>query len=321
MKILFTGGSSFTGYWFVKELTEQNQEVLATFTKNSHDYSGIQKERIDKLALICNCQFDCEFGSTKFMNLIENESHIDILCHHGAYTTNYKSQDFDVLTAVSVNTKNISSVLDKLRKKGCYKVLLTGSIFEQKEGVGSDGLRAFSPYGLSKGLTCEILRYYTLFFEMKLGKFVIPNPFGPYEGPKFTSYLVEEWYKGKTPFVATPNYVRDNIHVSLLAKAYVYFIKSLRDNLDYETFHPSCYPESQGSFAIRFAKEIGLRLGLPCEIKIDIQKDFFEPIVRINTDYVRNKFNDWSEEQSWNELAHYYQTVFGNKLMSGKTKR
>ena len=29
MKILFTGASSFTGYWFVKELAERGHEVTA----------------------------------------------------------------------------------------------------------------------------------------------------------------------------------------------------------------------------------------------------------------------------------------------------
>ena len=38
-------------------------------------------------------------------------------------------------------------------------MVLTGSVFEHGAGEGSDGLPAFSPYGVSKSLTAEIVRY------------------------------------------------------------------------------------------------------------------------------------------------------------------
>jgi hypothetical protein len=47
---------------------------------------------------------------------------------------------------------------------------------------------------------------------------VIANPFGPLEEPRFCAYLVKTWAAGQVPEVRTPLYVRDNIHVSLLAK-------------------------------------------------------------------------------------------------------
>ena len=62
---------------------------------------------------------------------------------------------------------------------GCNKILLTGSVFENDEGAGSRDLRAFSPYGLSKGFTWQLFRYHAQIRSMTLGKFVIPNPFGP----------------------------------------------------------------------------------------------------------------------------------------------
>ena len=76
------------------------------------------------------------------------------------------------------------------------KVVLTGSVFEQREGAGTEGLRAVSPYGLSKGLTADVFSYFTELLGMKLGKFVIPNPFGPLEEPRFTSYLIHNWFQG-----------------------------------------------------------------------------------------------------------------------------
>ena len=61
-----------------------------------------------------------------------------------------------------------------------------------------------------------------------LGKFVIPNPFGPYEEPRFTAYLIKNWLAGATPNCSSPAYVRDNIHVSLLAKVYARFARTSR---------------------------------------------------------------------------------------------
>ena len=100
---------------------------------------------------------------------------------------------------------------------------MTGSVFEGGEGAGSQGLPDFSPYGLSKALTAQVFRYYCARAGMGLGKFVIPNPFGPYEEPRFTAYLMKNWLAGATPACSSPAYVRDNIHVSLLAKVYARF--------------------------------------------------------------------------------------------------
>ena len=85
-------------------------------------------------------------------------------------------------------------------------------------------LVAFSPYGLSKGLTAEIVRYRCREFGLHYRKFVIPNPFGPLEEPRFCAYLTRSWRKGEVVRVNTPDYVRDNIHVSLLAAAYAKFV-------------------------------------------------------------------------------------------------
>ena len=99
------------------------------------------------------------FGDEVFVTLIK-EIHWDVLCHHGADVTNYKSPDFDVAGAVAKTTHQLPVVLDTLMSSGCSKIVLTGSVFENDEGAGSDNLRAFSPYGLSKAFTWQTFRYY-----------------------------------------------------------------------------------------------------------------------------------------------------------------
>ena len=65
-------------------------------------------------------------------------------------------------------------------------------------------------------MTFQFFRYYCHEAGLALGKFVIPNPFRPFEEPRFTAYLMRNWREGKPAEVKTPDYLRDNIHVDLL---------------------------------------------------------------------------------------------------------
>jgi nucleoside-diphosphate-sugar epimerase len=170
-------------------------------------------------------------------------------------------------------------------------------------------LRAFSPYGLSKTLTSEIFGFRAAQDGLALGKFVIPNPFGPYEEPRFTDYLMQCWRDGKTALVRTPRYVRDNIHVSVLAEIYCVFVSTLPDE-GFHKINPSGYAERQAAFAARFAREIGLRLKLETPLEETTQADFSEPAIRINTDVAHHIERDWEEAAAWDELAGYYAARF-----------
>jgi UDP-glucose 4-epimerase len=75
-------------------------------------------------------------------------------------------------------------------------------------------------------LTAAAAEFYAGRDGFTFEKFVIPNPFGPFEEPRFTAHLIRSWMKGETAKVQTPRYVRENIPVTLLAKAYAAFIAS-----------------------------------------------------------------------------------------------
>lgn len=309
MKILFTGASSFTGYWFVDLLAKLGHDVVATFTRAAGTYEGLRGRRVRKVCAAATPAEECTFGEERFLELVESDEW-DVLCHHAAHVENYRSPDFGVAKAYDANTKNLRTVLEALRDRGCTRVVLTGTVFESGEGEGGndqDELLAFSPYGLSKTLTAETFRYYCSVAEMRLGKFVVPNPFGPFEEPRFTTYLAKTWRSGETPIVATPAYVRDNIHVSLLARAYARFVEELGDAPGFERTSPSGYRETQGEFAQRFARELEPRLGLPCPLELAEQVTFEEPRVRVNTEPADGPTLGWDELGAWDELAAYYQ--------------
>ncbi len=309
MKVLFTGSSSFTGYWFVRSLIERGHEVVATFQGQAHNYSGIRGARVEKLQKICQCAFGLVFGSEPFLDCIQANGPFDVLCHHAADVTNYKSSDFDPVAALKSNSHELTAVMGQLEEQGCFRLVLTGSVFEQNEGVGSDPNLAFSPYGLSKGLTSDLVRYYCGTRAWSMGKFVIPNPFGPFEEPRFTHFLVKNWAEGKAPEIRTPDYVRDNIHISLLAKSYAHFVDGLAKGTRFVHRAPSGYVESQGAFALRFAAAMRPRLGFSCDVELARQTDFAEPRMRINTEPAVAESLDWNEEAAWDALADYYQGI------------
>nr|NGX42992.1 hypothetical protein [Chlamydiota bacterium] len=239
-----------------------------------------------------------------------------LFCHHAADVGDYKSPDFNFVGALDNNTKNVKKMCSLLKEHGCRRILLTGSVFEQNEGEGSDNLRAVSLYGLSKGLTSDVFQFFTATLGMKLGKFVIPHPFGPYEKPGFTSYLVRSWFQGETPIVSFPDYVRDNIHVSLLAKAYASFASQLTESLGFQKLNPKGYHESQGEFAYRFAREMEKRLSISCPWEKVTNAELTEPKVRVNTDTLNWQELGWDEGEAWSELAKYYRMRYGRAKSS-----
>ena len=303
MRILLTGGSSFTGLWFARGLAAKGHTVVAPL--RGSDYSGLRGSRVAELRRVAEVVLDCPFGSPRFLELAGNGSW-DLLCQHAAQTGDYRNPEFDVTGAVTANTTNLPAVLKTMISRGLTGVVLTGSAFEQDEGAGDTPLRAFSPYGLSKGLTWQYYRFLSETMQFNLGKFVIANPFGPFEEPRFCSYLIRSWFNGEVPAVRTPLYVRDNIHVDLLAAAYAAYAEKIPSQSGITRFNPSFYVESQGAFAHRFAEEMSSRLGIVCPIVLGQQQDFTEPMVRINTDRIDGSAFGWSEASAWDAEAEFY---------------
>ena len=310
MKILFTGSSSFTGCWFISELVERGHDVTAVFTQSRQAYEGIRKKRLEENLPRIDAKFECRFGDQKFVDLIRSGAKWDLLAHHGADVTNYHSHDFDAIHALRNNACNLRQVMQVLNEVGCEHILLTGSVFEPNEGVGAAVKNAFSPYGLSKGLTSEYFKFFSDYYGLSLGKFVIPNPFGVYEEPRFTNYLCKTWAENQTPSVRTPDYVRDNIHVSLLAKAYAEFADKLVSQKENLKANPSGYVETQGAFARRFAREIGKRVGRELPVELGYQQEFDEPRVRFNSQPAKSQVPHWNETKAWDDIAGYYSDLY-----------
>lgn len=295
MKILLTGTTSFTGMWFAKTLTEAGHEVIATLQKKKIDYKDLKLKRLEVLEkLPIRFVEECSFGDEKFISIIKEG--IDSLNHHGANVENYKSLDFDVLKATADNTKNIRCVMQACKENGIQQIVLTGSVFEQDEGIGTEPLEAFSPYGLSKGLTYQIFRYWANQYKIKLKKFVIPNPFGPYEEPRFTAYLINCVKSNTEIVIGTPNYIRDNIYIEDLADAYIEFNKNKKNKAN-----PSGIVSTQGDFAEFFLKNVSQIFNKKSMLVKKIDHEILEPEARTNT-----KCGTTVKNTAWKSIVAYY---------------
>jgi len=316
MRILLTGASSFTGYWFAQQLAACGHELVMPLRRRVGDYQGVRAQRVSGLGAYGERVFDCAFGGARFMGIIRDATRWDVLCHHAADVADYKSAEFDVPAALARNTHRLKAVLEAVAARGGRRLVLTGSVFEPGEGAGSEGLPAFSPYGVSKAVTAQLVDYYARVCGMHWGKFVIANPFGPYEEPRFTQYLMRTWSTGQGALVRTPSYIRDNIHVSLLARAYARFVQNMPVTVGRRKLGPSGYIESQGAFAERVARELGPRLDLECALEHAAQTTFDEPRVRINTDPLDAAELGWNEREAWDELAAYYRSALAGPTLA-----
>lgn len=306
MKILFTGASSFTGFWFVKTLAAAGHEIVCPVTGDLEHYADIRRQRVEQLKTLGRFVPHAPFGSENFLKAIR-ENRFDLLCHHAAEVRNYKSPDFDASRALHHNTLELRAVLAAMKPRGLKAVILTGTVFEPDEGTGDEPLRAFSPYGLSKGMTFQFFRYCCYEAGVPLGKFVIPNPFGPFEDVRFTAYLMRSWREGKTAGVKTPDYLRDNIHVDLLAAVYGQFVTraaTLKNGLS--KTNPGGYVEKQGPFAQRVAREVRERTGWACALELGKQEDFSEPLNRANTEPAIQLVPEWNERAAWDNFVAFY---------------
>ena len=144
MKVLFTGASSFSGFWFVQALAKYGHEVVAVFQRQAHDYEGLRAHRVSALEGVCRREFACSFGTDRFFALVRGEEHWDVFCHHAANVHNYKSADFDINAALANNTRGIKEVLPLLKTHGCQKLLLAAR-FLNKAKVREKTETAYRP--------------------------------------------------------------------------------------------------------------------------------------------------------------------------------
>lgn len=306
MKIYFTGASSFSGFWFCKALGEAGHEVTATFTRESveaYPEAGFAKARVAMAQDFVRPVWGARMGNDAYFAALEHD-HWDLVCLHGAYVADHKAADFPVLEALASNTAGIQRMVKYLAENGGTPILWTGTYFEANEGQGTQPLRNFSPYALSKQLSWEIARFYAEQAGLPISKFVMPNPFGPWESKGFTSYLAKTWLSGGVPTVNKPDYIRDNCPVTLLANAYCKLVES--GCTENTVVQPSGYVSTQVEFGRKCADEIGKHWDKNLRVRVSDEPKHDEPMKRFNVDSAIKSYNSFREFDFWKSLSAWY---------------
>ena len=198
----------------------------------------------------------------------------DLLCHHAARVGDYRSPDFDVparLPRIPPICAPCSTIRSPRASKG---VVLTGSVFEQDEGAGEEplhrflALRAVERPDRGRSSATGAARS-----DCHYGKFVIPNPFGPLEEPRFCAYLVRTWKKGEVAEVQHPGSMFATISTSRCSRRLTpnSSAETARRHRERRSSTRADMSRAQGAFAERFAAAMRPRLGMPCGL------DYFGP--------------------------------------------
>jgi nucleoside-diphosphate-sugar epimerase len=299
MRVLLTGVSSFTGLWFARALKAAGCEVVAPLRAAGYE-DPLRRARMAEAAKIAEIVPAAPFGSPAFLEVLGRG--FDVLCHHAAEAANHKSPDFDVERAVAGNSFNAAATLAAARAAGVRRLVLTGSAFEEGEGRGTGPLAAFSSYGLSKTVTARIFQSECERVGLPMVKFVVPNPFGPYEAQTFQRAVMTRWRDGQPVQVSHPFYGRDNAPADLLGQVYA---RAATGALGAHV-SPSVYAGPVGDFFQRMANEVRARTGWACALSLAERQDSTEPLERYNLQPVDPEDYSWSESAFWDAYAAYY---------------
>lgn len=304
LRVLLTGASSFTGYWIAHALAERGHEVVAPLPREESAYEGVRAERVALLADVADVLFDAPVGSGRLLDCIAEQNTIDVLCVHHAVVGEYRSAEFDAASAVRHATEGAHRITEAAAAKGARAALLTRSVFEAGQGLGSDS-RAIGLYAVAKTATVGVWAEHARRAGLERAEFTVTNPFGPYEEPRLVNFLVKTWAAGGTPTLRAPWWVRDNIPVALMAADYVACVERAASGAALRRV-PSHMVASNLEYARRVGEALSQRMNMACPVGIDAVLDSGEPHVRIGVDRVEWSDHGIEEETFWDDYAAYY---------------
>ena len=284
MNLLFIGVSSFTGFHFVKKISETNKfKIYCTLTKNLNDYRSERLERIRLISKNKNVVLvkKTKFGDKKFINLL-SKTKFNIICFHHAVTKNYKDDlKFNLSKSINENTINIDKVFNKIYSD--TKIVVSNTIFQKVKDKGYDN---FSKYGISKDSSYKKIKLYCKKHRLKLKSIFITNPWGILEEKKLNYYLINRWLLDKKTVIEHPNYIRDNIYIDKLSNYYIRIISSNSKKIDY---FPTGYCSTNKAFIEALKNKFEKFFNKKVNVNFKKKGNYSQPLIRINGKKIYNK--------------------------------
>lgn len=284
MKLLFLGVSSFTGYHFVKKISEKKKNIIyCTLTKKINQYKSIRLKRIRELKRKKNIIFikETKFGDKSFIKLL-SKNKFDTICFHHASTKDYNDDSkFKLNKSLEQNISNINKVFNKINKQ--TKIIVSNTIFQK---IISKKYKAVNKYGISKSITYDKIVNYCNKYNLKYKCIYITNPWGILEEKKLNYYLIYNWLQNKKTFISHPAYIRDNIYIDKLSAHYLKVINSGSKKIDY---FPSGYCSSNKVFIEAFKVKFEKFFNIKAEVQYATKTKYIQPICRINGKKINEK--------------------------------
>jgi len=298
--ILFTGVSSFTGFNFVKKMSEnKNFNIFCVLTRNKKNYSFLQKKRIEIIKKKKNVHllYNCKFGDENFIKLLK-EKKFKILCFHHSYTKNYNDDfKFDFSKSLVNNLNNIENVFKEILKNS--KVIISNTYSQS-----SLKNKAFSKYGISKNITYETFKNFCNLYKIEYKSIFINNPWGILEEKKLNYYLISCWLEKKEAIIKNPYYIRDNINIDILSSIYN---KMILSNSSKKEYYPSGYCCSNRVFCEALRQDFEKFFKIVTRVKYLTKQINDEPIVLTNKAKILKKV----KFQNKDNIAQYF-SYYGN---------
>lgn len=213
-KAIVTGGTGFLGYHLIKELINNDVEVLAVCRENSSNLDRIQK--LKKVSVVC--------GSLNNMQKILEkclDRDYDVLFHlawegaSGVLRTSYETQMNNVQLACKA-----AEIAEKF---GCRKIVVAGTICENQceKILQMDEVPKSAYYLLAKKYAYEMLQVKCRQIQLKLAWCTFYHPIGWYnKTDQLIANTIKKLREGKEPQFGPANKWFDIIAAEDLAHGF-----------------------------------------------------------------------------------------------------
>ena len=261
-KVIVTGANGFVGYWLVRELVNNNVQVIAVVRNEQTDVSKL-KELGNNIQIVY-----CELSQIEELTQLIAEGDYDAFYH-----LSWMSAGGIGRADYSIQLMNVKYSCDAVKvasELGCKKILFAGTVTERiaENILNLSGKAVNNIYGICKHTThclvdVECQKYGIDYVWMQFS-----NLYGPYSiNGNIVGYTIKELLNNKVASFGPAQQIYDLLYIEdLVYAAYLLGEKTTR--------HHSYY---LGSGKLRiladYLKEIGDICGKPELIKIGARPD------------------------------------------------